>query len=140
MTRRTRSPGGPIAPSAGYRNDPEVRKAYQAAYRADPTRRAEIRARGQVYIRRLDVKERAIAREYGITVERLAAMRAEHNGVCAICERPETRPRALSVDHCHKTGKVRGLLCSRCNVFLGGAEDSTTLLRAALAYLEKHGA
>jgi len=66
----------------------------------------------------------------------------EQNGNCAICKNPETRkhrgkPRNLCVDHCHKTGIVRGLLCSRCNVTIGRLEDDPKLLRSAAEYLEK---
>lgn len=68
----------------------------------------------------------------------------EQLGVCAICERPESVERGgksewLSVDHCHTTGKVRGLLCTQCNHAIGKLDDDPELMRRAIAYIEKHG-
>ncbi len=72
---------------------------------------------------------------YGISVEEYDALLARQNGKCAICrEKPEGQ--TLCVDHCHATGKIRGLLCRSCNVGLGNFRDDPRLLRAAIAYLE----
>lgn len=62
------------------------------------------------------------------------------NHVCAICSRPETRGKTkyLSVDHCHTTGKVRGLLCAKCNTVLGYMNDNPDYLTKAMEYLKKH--
>jgi len=64
------------------------------------------------------------------------------NGVCAICSGGETVKtrgtlRRLAVDHDHETGKVRGLLCNRCNNGLGNFRDDPDLLREAIAYLQE---
>lgn len=64
-------------------------------------------------------------------------MLAVQNGVCAICEVPPTAKRRLVVDHCHKSGRVRALLCSRCNVQLGGYEN---IREQAPTYLARYGA
>lgn len=78
---------------------------------------------------------------YGITTVEYQQMFDAQNGVCAICKRPETalartgKPRVLVVDHCHETGKVRGLLCVWCNAMLGSAEDNPQILSNAIAYL-----
>jgi len=55
---------------------------------------------------------------------------------CAICKkkRPQNQ-RNLAVDHCHKSGKIRGLLCSRCNIGLGIFGDKVDLLQSAIDYL-----
>ncbi len=78
-------------------------------------------------------------RNYGLSVEAYAAMVATHGGVCAICGKPETvKNRALSVDHDHATGRVRGLLCLLCNRVVGCAKDSAGVLRSAANYLDRH--
>lgn len=69
---------------------------------------------------------------YGITPEEFDRMLDEQGGHCATC--PETGP--LQVDHCHDTGRVRGLLCRACNSTLGHARDDVPRLRALIAYLE----
>lgn len=84
-----------------------------------------------------------IRRQYSITPEKYDRMLQEQNGVCAICHQPESRTRknivtSLCVDHNHKTGKVRSLLCSRCNTGLGKFMDNPELLQAASNYLNNH--
>jgi hypothetical protein len=62
------------------------------------------------------------------------------DGTCYICCRRPRRPvEDLKVDHCHKTGKFRGLLCGSCNMGLGLFGDDPTRLRAAALYLEQNG-
>ncbi len=72
-------------------------------------------------------------------------MRDKQNGVCALCNRPEKRQHAvtgttwdLAIDHCHETGRVRGLLCNACNRGLGLLGDKIDTLEKVLAYLKKH--
>jgi hypothetical protein len=81
--------------------------------------------------------------KYKITPEQYDWMFKAQNGVCAICGKPETLTRNgklvhLSVDHCHVTGKVRGLLCSEHNKMLGHAEDSVEVLAKAISYLTRY--
>jgi len=83
-----------------------------------------------------------LERKYQMTIEDYEKMYDEQNGVCKICGQPETKKYngkvvELAVDHCHETGKVRGLLCNKCNVALGGFQDSPTLLASALNYLNR---
>ncbi len=78
-----------------------------------------------------------------LTQAQYDALRSAQGGVCAICKMTETRtvqgkPKMLSVDHCHATGTVRQLLCSRCNLLLGTVNDDPKLLTAAASYLAKH--
>lgn len=79
---------------------------------------------------------------YGLTPEQHAEMMKAQDGVCAICRQPERyidartgEPRRLSVDHCHSTGTVRGLLCGHCNRALGQFEDDPERLTRAADYL-----
>lgn len=72
-------------------------------------------------------------KRYGISDEEYQALLARQGGVCGICKK---KRRPLCVDHCHITGKVRGLLCHKCNLGLGHYDDDPVLTRAATAYLE----
>jgi hypothetical protein len=68
--------------------------------------------------------------------------RKEQRNCCAICERPETKGKVRSSlvrDHCHKTGKSRGLLCDRCNILLGRVDEDILFLRKIISYLCKIG-
>lgn len=79
-------------------------------------------------------RERALRRNYGITVEQYDKMLADQEGRCKICDSvPGIRP--LCVDHCHETDKVRGLLCDSCNMMLGKAYDNPEILRRGAEYL-----
>ena len=71
---------------------------------------------------------------YDLTPEQFDAMVEAQQGLCAVCNE-EPGSRGLFVDHCHSTNKVRGLLCTNCNVALGMAEDSVDRLMALAAYL-----
>jgi hypothetical protein len=79
---------------------------------------------------------------FGISHEQYDAMLVKQGGVCAICRNPEPaldsrtgKPRGLAVDHTHKDGGVRGLLCSLCNRGLGMFRDDATLLSRAIQYV-----
>jgi hypothetical protein len=74
---------------------------------------------------------------YDITLERYNELLAKQEGVCAICKKLEvnSRIKRLVVDHDHKTGKIRGLLCHRCNCGIGYMKDDLQLLQMAIEYL-----
>lgn len=80
---------------------------------------------------------------FGISVEQYDALLEAQEGKCAVCREPEIVVRRdrggqrLVVDHCHSTGKIRGLLCTKCNSALGNMHDSTELLKKLLNYLEE---
>jgi hypothetical protein len=92
------------------------------------------------------LRDRDFRKKYGIDFAEYQRMLIDQKGVCASCERPETRLtdagelRMLSVDHNHTTSAVRGLLCSNCNLVLGYACDDVSVLQSAIAYLRKHAA
>jgi hypothetical protein len=76
---------------------------------------------------------------YGIDAEKWNEMFLQQNGCCKICNRHQTEfKNKLSVDHCHKTGKVRGLLCNDCNRGLGAFKDNTELIKIAINYLNEN--
>lgn len=83
---------------------------------------------------RLWRKKYNLEKSYGITLEQWQEMYDLQEGCCKICKRHQSElDRTLFVDHDHKTGKVRGLLCSLCNQFLGRIDDDPTTL---LEYLK----
>lgn len=77
--------------------------------------------------------------KYGITLERYKEMLIEQNNKCACCNRTQTElVRSLSVDHCHATGKVRGLLCDQCNNALGLIRENIETAERITQYLKDH--
>lgn len=76
----------------------------------------------------------ALLSKYGLTIAEYDSLTLEQGGVCAICQQ-ETA--VLAVDHCHATGRVRGLLCTPCNQGLGFFRDSPERLQRAINYLTK---
>lgn len=81
-----------------------------------------------------------IKRAYGMTWEAFVVLVAEQGNACAICRDPldaHKRNRRAHVDHDHKTGEVRGILCGRCNPALGAFRDRPELLEAAAQYLRQ---
>lgn len=79
---------------------------------------------------------RARSVKYGIPEEACREMLAETH--CQICKHEFENDPDKKVDHCHATGKVRGVLCSSCNIMLGLAEDDVSVLAAAIEYLKAH--
>jgi len=78
---------------------------------------------------------------YGITIKDYNRMHSEQGGKCGICESKETgvkRTDNFNVDHCHKSGAVRGLLCHNCNLALGKFNDDVKYIKAIINYLKKH--
>ena len=76
---------------------------------------------------------------YGITLEDYEYQYKNQKGCCYICGKNEEQTGIrLAVDHCHKTNKVRKLLCRNCNLLLGHAKDDSEILKKAISYLEEH--
>ncbi len=110
--------------------------------------RDEILAKGKIFDAKNAEKKRARRRrhnlmQYGLTEDGFAALWGAQVGLCAICS-CEMLPRgnrsrlAAVVDHCHATGRTRGLLCGHCNRAIGMLADNPDRLRLAAAYIEKH--
>lgn len=88
-------------------------------------------------------KDARLKANYGITHDHYDAMHLSQGGVCAICRKPEDRTIRgvvvpLVVDHNHKTGIVRALLCHRCNASIGFLNENPDRMRAMAAYVEYH--
>jgi hypothetical protein len=121
-----------------YHADPELKLSAQRRSRVergdelralDNARRAKYRARVREQSRRAKLQ-----RSFGITVEQYDRMLRAQDGKCALCRRPPKSIR-LAVDHDHRTGRVRGLLCFRCNKFQVGGHTVESA-RAVVSYLE----
>lgn len=85
-----------------------------------------------------------LRKNFGITLVQYNEMLDKQGGLCAVCRRPERAKgqhgtaRELAVDHCHTTGKIRGLLCSDCNLTLGKVEDCVDRLSEMQKYLKRN--
>ena len=111
--------------------DPEERKRRRYEYNKKWKEKNPVKARD--HQRRSQLKRR-----YGITPEDVDALMEAQGGVCAICKTDDPGGRGVFViDHCHDTGKVRGLLCNLCNKGLGCLGDTVDKLEAATDYLRR---
>lgn len=113
----------------------------EAAHGEDSKTLAARRQRVYRQVRREAFQGYELKRRVGITSAEYTKMRTEQNGCCAICKRPERlvirgKEAALAVDHCHTLGRVRGLLCAKCNQGLGCFEDSIEYMMNAIEYLK----
>lgn len=77
-------------------------------------------------------------KRYSLTIDQYNALLSRAGGRCEICKQPFVRKNEPYVDHCHATGKVRGLLCCHCNFVLGHAEACAGGLGNLMGYLVKH--
>jgi len=110
-------------------------RAYAQANKARRNERLrEWRRRNPEAAKSKDERAR-LARKYGLTPQQVDEMSAAQGGRCLLCERSD---RALVVDHCHDTGRVRGLLCRSCNTLLGQIEGAPHILSNLDGYLA-HG-
>ena len=125
-----------------YKNKEHIAE-YSRKYQAENRERISARRRAANQRNREKNKtyeRERLMREYGISVVAYEEMKTGQGSKCAICKAivTGTGRKGLHVDHCHVTGKVRALLCSRCNTTLGNMKDDPALLRAAAEYLEGH--
>jgi hypothetical protein len=106
----------------------EKRKLYK---KTEKGKESEHRYRNKRY-KSLDIQNKRLIERYGITVSDRDIMMVNQNGKCAICNKVLDK---FHIDHCHKTNKVRGLLCSSCNMALGLFKDDILILENAKKYL-----
>lgn len=81
-----------------------------------------------------------VRRRYGLSLQDYNRMMEDQKGRCAICGELPTKGKGntLHVDHNHKTGKIRQLLCHNCNLSIGYAKENTEILQSMIEYLNKH--
>ena len=118
-------------------NHPEKVKACNKAYREK--NRAKINAYARIHNKpHPDSRKYALKHCHSMTEEEFNELFAEQKGKCAICGKHQSEfKKALHIDHCHKTGKLRGLLCSNCNTGIGLFKDDIENLKCAILYLNK---
>jgi hypothetical protein len=83
-------------------------------------------------------KHSYLQRKYGMTFSEYNSLLQQQSGVCAICFTKEVLDKSLIVDHCHQTGKVRGLLCDKCNFAIGLLKDNPETIMSAFNYIIKN--
>lgn len=83
-------------------------------------------------------KNQKLKKAYGITLSQKSKILKNQNGKCSICKKEIETERDKNVDHCHKTGKVRSILCCKCNLGLGYFDDNVQNLKNAVQYLKQH--
>lgn len=127
--------------------DPQMREAAKrrakACYKANKQRHLEYAKRWKarnpekVIVSALSYH---LKKQYKLTLQDYLAIVDQQHGLCAICGQPPGAKEKgrLHVDHCHKTGKVRGLLCYNCNNGLGALKDDPEIVAKALEYLKTH--
>ena len=128
--------------SAKYRakrkDDPEFQKAqaeYNKKWRQEHLE--ERRQKDREYVKNNSLEIRL--RRKGLDVEVYKSRVLNHNGMCDLCGGlPDGRWNNLTIDHCHKTGKFRGMLCSKCNRGIGFFKDDIKLLEKAICYLRNN--
>jgi Recombination endonuclease VII len=112
-------------------------------YLNNPERRKEIVDKYRFSEKGIKTKwNSTLKRQYGISLDDYLLMIENQNNTCAICKKEETAKlkgivKKLSVDHDHKTGKVRKLLCDSCNVLLARAKEDPEILSNAITYLKE---
>ena len=123
-----------------YKNADRRKKAareYQKEYRKKNPEKCRAGAQKWKADNRDHTRNYLLKKTYGITLEQKEKMFEEQGNRCAICKNASTEGKNWHVDHCHKTKKVRGILCNHCNLMIGHAKDNAKTLLAAAEYLKK---
>lgn len=118
-------------------NKEKVAGQYSAYYRSNKDKvSARIVAWGRSNPDKL--RQYYVKKTYGLSKEQFHRLLESHSGRCHICgsEDAGSKSGTFNIDHCHKTGEVRGMLCGGCNHVLGRVSDSVDLLKKYIAYLE----
>lgn len=113
-------------------------KKWQAEHYADEQIRSKRIKRQREPGYRLSQRKSHLYNKYGITIEDYNKLLTSQNNCCATCQSPNPGGRSavyFHVDHCHVTGKIRGLLCQACNNVLGLVKDNINTLKAMIKYV-----
>ena len=117
-----------------YKDEQERKEWFRNRYQNDKDKlKLQVQQLNRKYPERK--KNRALKKNYGITLDEWQLIWEKQDGRCAICGKSFINPRDACTDHNHKTGEVRGLLCRICNIGLGHFNDDIELLMDAVRYL-----
>lgn len=127
------------------RNNLKKYKKYNLLYKKNNAKTIKIKR--MIYLNKSTIKKKVSKQKrivklrlrYGITVDDYNKMLISQNYRCAICGEKQLNNKKLAVDHCHKTGKVRGLLCRNCNIGIGMLNDNPESLLKAYKYIKHYG-
>lgn len=108
---------------------------YLKEYNQRPYVKEKSRERDKQPQRKRAMFSRHLKRSYNIDFEQYTRMLVDQSGCCKICSNPMISNREPHVDHCHKTGKVRSLLCFPCNLMIANAKENIVRLENAIKYL-----
>ena len=114
----------------------DCRGVEQKAYREKNKDKQQEKNKERYWKNKHHEQERHLIRKYGITIEDYEKMLMAQHGKCKICGAKEPDNKRLDVDHDHKTGFVRGLLCTSCNRMIGHSGDNPIVLKKAAEYLK----
>jgi len=118
-----------------YRKNPKVKKYFakkQKEWRDKPENKKKVQKRNLKPHKMKRKAELHLLRKYELTLDDYNKILSKQNNKCAICKIKMEKP---NVDHCHKTGIVRGILCAPCNKGLGNFKDNIEYLKEAINYL-----
>ncbi len=126
--------GNPVVKYAVHRNCKICERKQTTSKRTSPAKTRQPRPIMSFEDTQIAKRNNLLKRKYGITLDRYNEFLERQNGGCAICGEPPTT-QILVVDHCHKSGKIRGLLCHKHNSAIGFLNDSPELIKKANEYL-----
>jgi len=112
-------------------------KAYNVAWYAERHNRNELSRFNRIAYRS-HRRAHHINKKFGLSTEQYESMVVAQKGQCALCPQVDLPEKRLAIDHDHKTGKIRALLCDRCNRGIGFFDEEPKRLRAAAEYIETH--
>lgn len=113
-------------------------KEYRKNYWSSPAGKERKQKQARKLVTKRSAKNWHLKNNYNLTIAQYDIMCASQQDVCAICHKKNARAVCLSVDHDHTTGKIRQLLCDKCNRALGLFCDSIEVIHSAFLYLTKH--
>lgn len=116
----------------------ECNLAYRRKYYATNTQKCLDVNKEYRALNKKSIKSQKLQYSYGISLEDYNRMKIEQNNKCSICSKDAANlNHKLNVDHCHVTGKIRGLLCRNCNTALGKFKDDCNILQNAINYIKR---